>query len=97
MLTMNKIVHLNPDERALLLEKHRELRKVSGNTNLAYRVNTIILLDDGMTIAQVARCLLLDEQTIRNYADKYLYGKDNELAKIVYKGRSSQLSETQKK
>jgi transposase len=96
MCGMNKIVNLNPTERALLLEKHRELRKVSGNTNLAYRVNAILLLDDGMTILQVARCLFLDEQTIRNYADKYLCGKDTELAKIVYKGRSSQLSEVQK-
>lgn len=92
---MNKTIKLSIEERANLLSQHRELRKVKGNANLAYRVNAILLLDDGLSIMEVARCLFLDDDSIRNYRDKYNSGADSELLGIAHCGRESNLSNAQ--
>jgi hypothetical protein len=72
---MEKVINLSPEERIALIAKHRELRKIKGNTNLAYRVNAILLLDDGLSIMQVAGYLFLDDDTIRGYVERYLNEK----------------------
>jgi transposase len=93
---MEKVINLSPEERIALIAKHRELRKIKGNTNLAYRVNAILLLDDGLSIMEVAGYLFLDDDTIRGYVGRYLNGKDDELSRLMFKGRKSFLSEKQK-
>lgn len=91
-----RIINLTQEERETLKAKHRELRKVKGNTNLAYRINAILLLDQGQTYIEVAANLLLDDDTIRAYANKYLHGQDKELLTTLHEGKKSFLSKEQK-
>lgn len=93
---MEKIINLSAEERIILIAKHKELRKIKGSANLAYRVNAILLLDIGQTISEVSQNLLLDENTIRSYADKYKAGRDEELTKLMFKGKQSFLTAEQK-
>lgn len=92
----NKVINLTAEEREFLKAKHRQLRKVKGSTNLAYRVNAILLLDEGLSISKTAHYLLLDNDTINTYADKYLNGQDKDLLSTSYKGKTSYLSSQQK-
>ena len=94
---MNKLINLTPEQRQLLLNEHKKYRKIKGNANLAYRINAILLLDDGLTPTEVARCLLLDDGTIKSYADKFLSGADTELLKLCYIGRVCNLDAQQQK
>jgi transposase len=89
---MNKLINLTEEQRERLLSEHKKYRKVTGNTNLAYRINAILLLDDGLTPTAVARCLLLDDGTVKSYADKFQSGEDKELLALCYHGRSCNLN-----
>lgn len=92
----SRIINLTQEERTFLKSKHRELRKAKGNTNLAYRINAILLLDQGLSFNDVAKYLLLDDDTIRTYANKYLNGQDKELLTTLHEGKKSFLTKKQK-
>jgi len=48
------------------------LHKQIKEKRLAYRINAIILLDQGFTYPEFEKVLLLDDRTIRRYRDLYL-------------------------
>jgi len=52
---------------------HRTSKQVSAYT--AYRIHTIILLGMGMAPAEVSEIILLNEDTVRTYFDKYTIGQ----------------------
>jgi transposase len=58
----------------------------------AYKINCIILLGSGWTLEEVKAALLLDEETLRNYVQKYESGGLDALLKVEYKGSEPQLS-----
>lgn len=64
---MDKIA-LSQSEKAELISLHKGVRdKRSGD-----RIKAILMLDDGYTIDEIAKVLLLDEKTIRRWRDRYL-------------------------
>lgn len=58
----------------LSVEQKKELKrahKQERNRRYADRIKTILLIDLGLSYAQIAEYLLLDDQTIRNYEERY--------------------------
>ena len=55
------------------------LHRLQRERKKAYRVNAIILLGTGWTVAQVAEALLVDEKTVRIWHEKHVRGGENEL------------------
>lgn len=92
---MDKLINPTEEQREHLLSEHKKYRKVTGNTNLAYRINAILLLDDGLAPTAAARCLLLDDGTVKTYADKFKSGEDKELLALCYCGRNCSLNSEQ--
>jgi len=70
---------------------HRTLR----DRRFAYRVNAIVLLGSGWSVAQVAQALLVDETTIRNWLEKYRQGGQDELLTLMYQGKAPSLTDEQ--
>lgn len=64
---MTKI--LNTEEKAQLIERHR--KEKDGRTR--DRIKAVLAYDDGYSYAEIARILLLDDETIRRHIDGYLY------------------------
>jgi len=62
---------LSEEERSTLKRAHRAGKKKRD----AYRINAIVLLGTGWTIREVAEALFLDDETIRNYLNRYKTGK----------------------
>ena len=54
---------LAPEEKEILLESHRAERV----KKKAYRINTILLLNEGWSYEQIAQALFLDDSTVRRY------------------------------
>ena len=52
---------------------HKKARR-DKHTNHAYRLNALILLGQGWSYVAVSDALLLDEDTLRRYVDKYQSG-----------------------
>ncbi len=75
----------------------RALHKLQRDRKKAYRVNAIILLGTGWTVAQVAEALLVDEKTVRTWHEKYVQGGENELLTLCYIGKQSSLTDVQQK
>ena len=73
----------------------KALHRLQRDRKKAYRVNAIILLGSGWTVAQVAEALFVDEKTVRIWYEKYLHGGENELLTLCYSGKEPLLSETQ--
>jgi transposase len=73
----------------------KALHRLQRDRKKAYRVNAIILLGTGWTVAQVAEALLVDEKTVRTWYEKYVHGGENELLTLFYVGKEPLLSETQ--
>lgn len=84
ILTSNEIEELRAAHRAAL--------KIKGSKS-AYRINSVILLGSGWTLAEVSEALLLDDETLRNYAYRYQQAGLNGLLKTAYKGRQKKLSD----
>lgn len=79
---------LSKEELAALRQAHRsEHYKRS-----AYKINVVVLLGSGWTLQEVKDALLLDEETLRSYVQKYQEGGLPELLKVEYKGSEPQLS-----
>jgi transposase len=62
---------------------------------LARRANALVLLDDGMSCAAVAKVLLLDADTIRSWHRLYEEEGIEGLANFGYEGSACRLSEAQ--
>jgi transposase len=71
------------------------LHKTQRDRRFAYRINAIILLGTGWSTAQVSEALLVDEQTIRLWLEKYQHGGIDELLALHYQGTEAKLTETQ--
>lgn len=86
--------NLTKSEIATLRIEHKLAKKSSAK--LAYRINAIILLGSGWSIANVSDALLLDDATLRSYVKKFKDGGVKLLLSDNYNGRQSFLSDEQK-
>jgi transposase len=83
--------YLDPEARKDLLDIARD---GSVQHALARRANALVLLDEGMSCAQVARVLLLDDDTVRSWHQ--LYQRDGIDGLVLsHKGGFCRLSATQ--
>ena len=73
----------------------RLAHKSASNKKNAYRINSVILLGTGWTVAEVSQALLLDEETLRKYVNKYQFGGLDGLLSDEYnfKGREPKLDD----
>jgi transposase len=74
---------LDSESRRDLIELARD---GSGAHRLARRPNALVLLDDGMSCAAVARVLFLDNDTIRTWYQLYLEDGIDGLAGFGHEG-----------
>ena len=82
---------LTNDELIELRKAHRAER----NKNAAYKINAIILLGSGWNLKQVKEALLVDDETLRTYIEKYRSGGVVKLIETNYSGRMRRLSQAQ--
>ena len=82
---------LTTKQVATLRTLHHSLR----DKRLAYRVNAIILLGSGWSVAEVAQALLVDETTLYLWLEKYQHGGKDELLALHYQGKACSLTEQQ--
>lgn len=82
---------LNQAELKALRRAHRTAK----NKRDADRIKAIYSLAVGHNIAQVASILMMDEETLRNYKDRYQEGGIPALLKTRYKGSECRLSEAE--
>src|ERR1700678_93939 len=77
---------LTPRKREKLIDRHRKER----DKRICDRIKAVLAYDDGYSYAEIARILLLDDETIRRHISDYL--KDEKLS--TYNGGSdSKLSD----
>jgi len=82
---------LSKQEIAELEKYHRSLR----DKHQADRVKAVIALANGFSAAQVAKILLFDERTSRNYFERYQQGGVTALLEDHYPGAEPKLQEHQ--
>ncbi len=70
----------------------KALHKLQRDRKSADRVKAVVLLGTGWSVAQVSEVLLVDEQTIRNWFEKYRTGGDAELLAMHCEGRVCSLT-----
>lgn len=85
--------YLSETELAELRLAHQQAKR--SNASAAYKINAVILLGTGWKLRQVKEALLLDDETLRTYLEKYREGGVEALIATHYKGRDSQLNEIQ--
>jgi transposase len=73
----------------------KALHKAQRDKRFAYRLNAIILLGTGWSVAEVAQVLLVDETTVYNWLEKYQQGGEKELLALHYSGKDCSLTEQQ--
>ena len=73
----------------------RALHKKQRDRMKADRVKAVVLLGTGWSVPEVARALLIDETTVRNWYDKYQQGGVKALLTLYYQGKTPSLSEPQ--
>jgi transposase len=83
-------------ELAELRAAHRRARGAQ-DVRQAYRINAVILLGQGRTVADVADALLFDPDTVRDYSKRYKQGGLDELLRMSYVGSEALLNATQLK
>src|SRR5450631_2261623 len=83
---------LDRESRQDLIELTRD---GSAAHRLARRANALVLLDDGMSCASVAKVLYLDDDTIRTWHRLYQEDGIEGLASFGYEGSACRLSEEQ--
>jgi len=88
-----KKFRLNKDQILELRVAHNAER----NRNAAYKINAVILLGTGWKLKDVKAALLLDDETLRSYVEKYQTGGIFELIKTNYSGRQVNLDNKQLK
>jgi hypothetical protein len=79
---------LDPESRKDLTELARD---GSVAHRLARRANALVLLDQGMSCGQVAKALLLDDDTVRTWHRLYEEDGIEGLASFGYEGRACRL------
>ena len=83
----------------LSAKERAALRAVLGHPSethgVARRVNAILLLDDGLSCAEVAKVLYLDDDTVRTWLKHYRAGGLDELTLFDWHGRPGHLSQAQ--
>lgn len=82
----------------LTTEELTELRiahRAERNRNAAYKINAVILLGTGWNLKQVKDALLIDDETLRSYVEKYKSGGIKALTTTNYQGRNCLLGELQ--
>ena len=84
---------LTTEELEILRSAHRGAKRT--NANAAYKINAVILLGSGWTLKKVNSALLLDDETLRSYVEKYRSGGVRELLETNHKGRESLLTASQ--
>lgn len=77
------------------LTELRAAHRLERNKHAAYKINAVILLGSGWKLRQVKEALLLDDETLRSYVEKYHRGGIDELVKTEYPGKPSQLDDSQ--
>ena len=82
---------LDKRELAELRTAHRQVRDVRE----AYRINAVILLGQGRTVADVADALLFDPDTVRSYFKRYKEGGLDGLLRMSYAGSEALLDAAQ--
>ena len=87
---------LSKEELAELRAAHREAR-AAHDVRHAYRINAVILLGQGRTVADVADALLFDPDTVRDYFKRYKNGGVDELLRMSYVGSEAMLNASQLK
>ncbi len=90
LLSMNTFT-LSPEQLNELRRAHRKAK----NKRDADRIKVIYSLAVGHTIEQVASILMIDEETLRNYQDRYKKGGIPELLKNNHQGSQCRLSEAE--
>lgn len=82
---------LTDEQRVFLIRVHRaeKIRRY------ADRIKTILCLDDGMSYTEIARILLLDDSTVRDYEEQYRSGGLDELLLDGYRGGTAKLTAEQ--
>lgn len=74
------------------VEELKKVHRKSSNIRNAYRINVIILLGTGWTYERVAKALLLDESTVKNYLKRFREGGVDILLNDNYQGGPAKLS-----
>jgi len=82
---------LTSDER----EFYAKLHKKEKDGRKRDRIKFIILLNDGYSYREIARILLIEEQTLRNHWESYKSDGLESLLNFNYKGRCSKLSKSE--
>lgn len=83
---------LTHKEIEILRLEHRKAKCKSS----AYKINAVILLGTGWTLKKVKNALLIDDETLRSYVEKYRKASVEGLVETNHKGRDSLLTESQK-
>ncbi len=73
----------------------KQLHRGCKNKRDADRIKSIVLLACGWSYIEMARALLLDEETIRNYQKRYETGGMQELLSMNYQGSECSLTPEQ--
>jgi transposase len=85
--------NLSTKELEALRLAHKDAKRV--NANAAYKINAVILLGSGWTLKKVKNALLLDDETLRNYVEKYCNGGIDALLENNRYGRVTTLVESE--
>jgi transposase len=56
------------------LDELRAVHRETSDIRSAYGIHTVVLLDQGWSVAQVAEALLIDTETVRRYFKRYRKG-----------------------
>ncbi len=80
---------LDAESRRYLIELARD---GSAAHRLARRANALVLLDDGMSCANIAKVLLLDDDTVRAWYQLYQEDGIEGLASFNHEGGSCRLT-----
>lgn len=84
-----KDFYLTPEEIQELRAAHKAAKKSSASD--AYKINAVILLGTDGLLEEVVDALLLDEETLRNYVNRYKEGGLEQLLQTNYKVGQSKL------
>lgn len=87
-----KEFNLTPSQISGLRITHRQERE----KRAADKIKAVILLGTGWTLKEVSEVLLLDEETLRSYVEKYQIGGLEALLKTIYLGRAAVLTANEK-
>ena len=71
------------------------VRRSSERHGAARRANAVLLLDDGLSCAQIAKVLYLDDDTVRGWHELWMTGGEKALASFDFKGAQRRLSSAQ--